>query len=220
MYGYTVDRYWLRPLLWQIWRLGGVGSNERPLIRFLQSHQLSFEILNHLCVQGYLETGVRPPDLSYELTEKGLDFVLEAEEPKWRERLVNVFYPDPVSEALEAALKLRTANVSLRIISDVTKRNAQDLLDNYDYEVKRNARVNAEIKDFVEGRSSLKVLSISPLFHTSPALINLMHKGQIYTLVELLGLRISDLYRKRGLGTNYISRIKDRLAEYDESLEP
>ena len=163
---------------------------------------------------------MRPPDVSYELTAKGLDLVLEDEEPKWRERLANIFYPDPTSEALEAALKLRAANVSLRIISDVTNRNAQDLLDNYDYEVKRNARVNAEIKEFVEGRSNLKSLSISPLYHTSPALINLMHKGQIYTLVELLSLRISDLYRKRGIGTNYIARIKSRLAEYDEYLEP
>lgn len=220
VYVYTVDRFWLRPFLWQLWRLGSVGVNEMAFIRFLRSHCLDMPLIEGVCAQGYIETTICKPDVGYKLTSKGLDYVLEGETPIWKERLKGVLYKDPESPFITTAVKLRDAGVTLNVISDVIGRDAREVLDGYELELRLNARANAEIQSFLDGKLSLRDLNVYVIFNDSQVLTGALNKVRIHTLVELLGIRVSDLTRKRGIGYNHLTRIRERLESYGEVLEP
>lgn len=215
-----MDRPWLRPLLWQVWRLGGIGPNEPPLIRFTRSHNVEQKDLEVVCKQDYLTlTGIRGGEVSYEVTDKGLDFVLKDETSLWKERLKDLVYVVEETSKVSLAKKLRSENIPYTVISTVIGKNAQVLLEDFEFKVKRTERVNLEIQKFLLGEVPFKELSIEVLFHKSPSISTALHQGFIHTLVKLLSNRSSDLIKKRGIGSMHVTRIKDRLELFGEYLE-
>lgn len=215
-----MDRHWLKPLLWQLWRTGGLGKNEAAMVRFLRSNRLDYSNLEALCTQGYITTSIRPPDVSYVPTERGLDLIMGDESELWRPRLEKLEYKNSESSTIQTALKLRALGISYEVINEVTGTNSFNLIEEYEFTVKQNARVNKEIQDFLSGATDFRNLSILVLFNGSPALVSALHRAHIYHLVKLLSCRSSDLSKLRNIGAVHLQRIKQRLDAFGEYLEP
>ncbi len=158
-----------------------------------------------------------------QLTEKGLDIVCAAEEPKWREKLKGVVYiPGPLKPQTKRVYDLQSRGLPLSKVAEAvgcSTSSVQQIAKQHKSMILRYEDYNREVQRFEAGEVHFKELRIEVFGEIGVRLANILCFNDIRTVPQLLNATPSYLSKKKNFGPKTMEEVNAVLERYGTRLE-